>query len=300
MLFFGGNMKKKYRLIGVPLKYGCNIEGADLGIERLQEKNHFDTVLAIPDFEEPFIPSERHVQKITKVCTTLAKEIDDTLSHHQTPIVIGGDHALAIGSIAGDAKNHEIGVLWVDSHADINTNETTPTGNIHGFPLAISIGYGIPQLVNCYQSTVKVKEENIVLFGCTDIDEPEQKFINDHQIKLFSYTEIQKRGLEACLAEAIQYLQNKVSHVHLSLDIDSMDSLVAPGVNINYGISIDTRDGLGFQKEDIHTILKQVLTLPISAVDVVEYNPLHDHEDTTLKITNDIIELLTTHFDENK
>lgn len=264
-------MKKIYT-IGVPLKYGCSIDGADLGIDVLKKEILFDKILNI-DYVDTEVNSQmKHINTVLKCDEQLASEVYQSLNSGKKVITIGGDHSLAVGSIAGSAAYHPIGILWIDSHGDLNNEKTTLTGNVHGFPLASSIGLGPSCLNNCYQTKTKVQKENIVLFGCSDLDDEEEKIIDENDLHIFKYADVQ-HNFKNQVMNAVNYLKSHIDTIHLSIDLDSIhpDKMCA--------VNLPTRAGIGLSFEQIYYLIDAVFAnLYVQSVDIVEYNPLHDHE----------------------
>lgn len=277
---------KEYKLIGVPIKYGCTIEGADKGIDVLKKYIDFDKIIAIPDFEEPVINNMLNIEKIITVCNNLATEIDNIIKEGYIPITIGGDHSLAIGTIAGSSNNNDISVLWVDTHTDINTHETTISGRIHGMPVACSIGLGPDQLKNCHHNGQKVKPENYFLFGTSDIDPEEFTIIEQNKVNNILYDDIQEKGLDYYLDQIKKSLKNR--KVHVSLDLDSMNP------NLYKAVSVPNRFDKGFNVKEFLKIVEFIKTLDVVSIDIVEFNPYNDTNNDYLKILLEIIKKLTS------
>lgn len=273
---------KKFKLIGVPLKYGCNIEGADKGIDVIKQYIDFDYIIDIPTFEEETISNMLNIEKVTKVCEELSNVVDKTIKEGYIPLTIGGDHSLAIGSIAGSANNNDLSLLWIDTHTDINTHLTTETGRIHGFPVACSIGQGPEQLVNINHNGVKVKGENVILFGTNDIDDLEYKIVSENSVNNILFEDIEKNGLEHYLEFVLDKFKDK--KVHLSFDLDCMNP------NCYSSVNVKNRFGKGFTYEQVKKIFEYVLKLDIVSIDVVEYNPLNDKDRKGLQILLEIID----------
>ncbi len=268
----------KIKLIGFPMKEGCHVDGCDMGINAINDNCKLDEIININVLD-------KDLDTVVKYDTELAKIVDETIKNNIIPITVGGDHSLAIGSIAGSAKNYDdLGVIWLDTHPDINTDKTTTTFHIHGYPLAASMGFGQDELTKLYFDKTKVKYENVVLFGINDIDEPEQELINKYNIKNFTLDDINTKGIDTCLKEAIEYLNFKTKNIHLSFDIDSISTKECPGVNIpnkwNNGITY---------KEAQEAIKEFTSKLNIVSMDIVEYNPLTDSNNKSLNIVLDTI-----------
>lgn len=275
----------KNMFIGVPIKDGCHVLGADKGIKVINDNYKLDKVIDV-------IKDDSDIKVVTDTCETLASEVFNALNDNMFPISVGGDHSLAMGSIAGSAKyNDNLGVIWFDTHPDINTTSTTVTYHIHGYPLAASMGFGSDEFVNIYYPGTKVKYENVILFGINDIDNPEQELIDKYNIKCFTLDYIENNGYEKSINEAIEYLNSKTDKIHLSFDIDSINKEECPGVsvpnNYNKGLKLN---------ESLNAIDRFLKELNIVSMDLVEYNPLRDIDNKSLNIVLDTIKIIN----ENK
>ena len=283
-------------LIGVPIKYGSGKDGAQLGPEKLREyglinelsvnKNNVydlgDLYVPIHSEEDKFRWHDRmkFLKPVLDVNTNLAHTVYCSLTANSFPIVIGGDHSLGLGSIAGASKFFkEIAVIWVDAHGDINNSETSPSGNIHGMPLAASMGVGHSDLTNLYFSGQKVKPENVYILGARDLDPGEVALAEELKLNLYTMETVREQGLEFILNEIINNIKSsKVDGVHLSFDIDALDSSLVPGTG--------TRVAEGFTLKEGKLILKDILSSEfVTSMDFVELNPLLDDEnESTAKI----------------
>ncbi len=272
-------MKIKY--IGYPMKDGCHVNGADKGIEVLNKNINIDKIIEIEKFDTD-------LQTVINNDLKLAAVVNETQNEGDFPVTLGGDHSLAIGSIAGSHRNNnDLGVIWLDTHPDSNTNETTVTYNIHGYPLAASMGFGLKELTNLFDSETKVNYENVVMFAINDIDEPEQKLIDKYNIKHFTLNDINTKGIDYCIKETINYLKEKTNKIHLSFDIDSINTNDCPGVNV------PNRWNNGIKKEEALKAVKEFLEkLNIVSMDIVEYNPLTDKDNKSLNIVLDTIKII--------
>jgi len=276
---------KKIITIGVPMKYGCGVEGAEQAIDALKDCIPFSKVISVVKQSDMEDPKKKYYQTVCVVCEELANTVHQVLDGGDFPLTIGGDHSIAIGSIAGSSAYGEIGVLWIDSHGDINNEYTTETGNIHGFPLSVSFGIGPKDLVSCHRKERKVNPKNIVIFGHSDVDPEEFRIIEEHQLKTYSYDTIQEHGIHESIADAISYLQKRVSKIHLSFDIDSINPSIMTAVNV------PTRAKKGFTFEEAKEILSYVLEyMPVQSIDIVEYNPLRDPEGNCKKMVVSLCE----------
>lgn len=274
-------LKMKPIYIGFPIKDGCHVNGANEGIKKINKNYSLNKIISIEE-------KEKDLDTIIYYDTLLAKEVNKLQKNNMFPVTIGGDHSLAIGSIAGSSTNNDnLGVIWLDTHPDINTFETTTTFNIHGYPLAASMGFGLNELINLYNNNVKVKYENVVLFGINDIDEPEMKLIDKLNIKYFTLDDIKANGIDFCISETINYLKSKTNNVHLSFDIDSISTKECPGVNV------PNRWNNGITSEKAFKSIESFLNnLNIVSMDIVEYNPLNDIDNKSLNIVLDSIRII--------
>ena len=271
-------MKKKY--IGFGIKDGCHVNGADLGIDKINELVKIDNIINIDKYDTD-------IDTVINADLKLAKCVSDYQKDGYLPITIGGDHSLAIGSIAGSASNNDnLGVIWIDTHPDSNTDKTTVTYHIHGYPLAASMGFGMNEFTNLYENKTKVDYKNVVMFAIHDIDEPEQILIDKYNIKCFTYEDIKEKGIDYCINETINYLKDKTNQIHLSFDIDSINTNECPGVNV------PNRWGIGITKEEALKAVKEFYEkLNIVSMDIVEYNPLTDKDNKSLNIVLDAINI---------
>ena len=270
----------KYKYIGFPMKDGCHVYGADLGIEILNKHVKIDKIIEIDTDKDD-------LNNVIASDTRLASYVHKTIDDGYIPVTLGGDHSLAIGTIAGASQSGEIGVIWFDTHPDCNTDKTTTTFNIHGYPLGASMGFGKKELTELYTLNTKVNYQNVVMFGIDDIDEPEKKLIEKYNIKNYPLSTIKEKGIEYCINDAINYLKNKVSKIHLSFDIDVINRNECPGVNVpnkwNNGIT---------KQEALNAFKSFIKDLNITSIDIVEYNPKTDIENKSLNIVLQAIDTL--------
>ena len=271
----------KYKFIGFPMKEGCHVNGADKGIEVLKNNTNIDKIIDIDLLDTD-------LETVIKGDLELAKTVSEIQKEGFTPITLGGDHSLAIGSIAGSVSNNDnLGIIWLDTHPDSNTNLTTTTYNIHGYPLAASMGFGMDELTNLYGDKPKVNYQNVVMFAINDIDPPEQELIDKYNIKHFTLNDINEKGIDYCINETINYLKERTNNIHLSFDIDSINKNECPGVNV------PNRWQRGITKEEALKAVKEFLNnLHIVSMDIVEYNPLTDKDNKSLNIVLDTIDII--------
>lgn len=214
------------------------------------------------------------VEVSEKLADTVAKEVKEGFF----PLVIGGDHSIAIGTIAGVAQTYKnLGVIWFDAHGDLNTAESTPSGNIHGMPLAISLGLGHPDLVNVGGYQPKIKPENVVIIGARSLDPGEREYIKEQGIKVYTMHEIDRMGMAAVMEEAISHVTRGTDGVHLSLDLDALDPNDAPGVGTPVIGGITYRES--------HLAMEILADANIlTSAEVVEVNPILDRGNKTAQV----------------
>lgn len=228
----------------------------------------------------------KNYEQVVDFSERLAVAADESVASGALPLVIGGDHSLSIGSLAGISPHYDnLGVIWYDAHGDLNDSGSSPSGNIHGMPLAISCGIGDERLVNIHKPGAKVKPENIVLIGMRDLDEGEKKYIKEENILTFTMRDVREKGISQVMSEAIEYLKEKTDGIHLSLDVDALDPEETPGT----GTPVD--DGLSLWET---LLAMNVLheSGDVTSMDLVEVNPLLDDQNKTAEKAVDIVSAL--------
>lgn len=291
-------------IIDMPLFYGCDNPGVEQGSKVLRENNLLDifnkshNVCDMGEVHVKNVSSNdkyaanakmKYLDEVVRSNIGLADKVYTALENSTLPLVIGGDHALAIGSIAGASKyfENDLAVVWVDAHGDINTLETSPSGNIHGMPLASSMGIGHETLTNIYSSSQKVKPENVFLLGCRDLDLGELEIIKNYNLNIWTMRDIKEKGISTVLKELLEAI-NKINakNIHLSFDIDSLDPKYVPGT----GTPVE--DGLSFSegKEVLETILNTSL---VKSIDFVEFNPVLDKNKKTLETCIELLKVIS-------
>lgn len=291
----------KIDLIGVPVNYGCDRYGAEFGPSVLRKNKIIDLInkeefdlcnkgdipIPIVSKEEKYAahPKLKYLKPIVEYNNILASEVNNSLEEDAFPFIIGGDHSLGMGSIAGASKYFdEIAVIWIDAHGDINTEDTSPSGNIHGMPLAASINYGHSLLTNIYYKGQKVKPENVYIIGARDLDFGEIELARNINLNLYTMEDIRKLGLDNITETVINNIINsKVHGVHLSFDIDVLDKKLVPGT----GTPVDR----GFNMQEAKELFTKLIGEGfITSMDFVELNPILDHADK--RTVNNCLELL--------
>lgn len=280
-------------MIGVPMDLGQLRRGVDMGPsaircagvnERLESlcqdiEDLGDMTIGQREDEkeggEPASEELRNLKAITKASAKLAETVDKIVASGAFPLVLGGDHSIAIGTLAGLVKHYQnLGVIWYDAHADLNTKETSPSGNIHGMPLAISLGIGHEGLTGIYGKEMKIKAENIVIIGARSLDDGEKELIRDKGIKVYTMHEINRLGMTRVMEETIDYLRDRTDGVHLSLDLDALDPNDAPGVGT------PVAGGISYRESHLAMEMLEESKL-ITSAEFVEVNPILDEKNRT-------------------
>lgn len=287
------------RLIGVPMDLGASRRGVDMGpsairlagvtdrLERLGLTVQDSGNVPVPDLSAVPADFDGRLRVITEVCATLAHWTADAVRDGVCPLILGGDHSLAAGSIAGTAtalaeQQARVGVIWLDAHADLHTPETSRTGNVHGMPVAHLLGRGNPRLARLAPLLPAVLPEHIVYVGLRDVDRAERELIHSLDIRSFTMRDIDERGLRPVMEEAVAIASHGTGGVHLSFDADWIDPGEAPGVGtpVRGGA---TRREAHLAMEILHDAQLMV------AMDVVEINPILDTHNTTAELAADLI-----------
>ncbi|HEC2145059.1 TPA: arginase [Staphylococcus delphini] len=284
-------MNKIIELIGAPTTFGQKKLGVDLGpdairyagvLPRLKRIGHevidAGNVEAPPVDIEKFMSQQEGLQNYEEILTfskSLKDKVSESIRQGHFPVILGGDHSLAIGSISGVAEHYDdLGIIWYDAHGDLNVPEESPSGNMHGMPLRILAGEGDEKLVQLGGFAPKVKPENIVLIGMRDLDFGEREYIKKHHIRTYTMADIDERGIRSVIEESIAYLKDKTDGVHLSLDVDALDPNETPGTGTK------VLGGLTYRESHYALELLNQSDM-ITSMDIVEVNPLLDVENRT-------------------
>lgn len=284
-------MNKTVEIIGAPSTFGQRKLGVNLGPDAIRYAGIVARIEAIgltvkdsgninvPELNLNKFNSEqqglRNLEEIIETSETLSQSVSNSISNNHFPLILGGDHSIAIGSISGVSKHYEnLGVIWYDAHGDLNIPEESPSGNIHGMPLRILAGDGDDKLVNIANYAPKVKPENIVLIGMRDLDVGERQYIKDNNIKTYTMAEVDRYGIKQVIEETIDYLKEKTDGIHLSLDVDALDPVETPGTGTR------VLGGLTYRESHFALELLHNSNL-VTSMDLVEVNPLIDHNNDT-------------------
>jgi arginase len=293
----GGNQAlptRRIRVIGVPLDMGASRRGVDMGPSamrvagleaRLKALGHQVTDggnirVEIAETQASGNVNARYLKQIAETCTRTAEAVVKTLEEGMTPLVLGGDHSLAAGSVSGVAEFYrrqglKIGVLWIDAHPDINTPETSPSGNVHGMPLAALLGLGPELLGNIFGYAPKISAENTVLIGVRDIDAAERENIRRAGVvEVYTMRDIDERGMRTVMEEALRAAGRETAGYHVSLDMDWIDPEDAPGVGT------PVRGGATYR--EAHLAMEIIADHGrLLSFEIVEVNPVLDEHNRT-------------------
>ncbi len=286
-------------LIGVPLDLGAENLGVSMGADTFRYQHIIDKLestglkvtdkgnVAVKDRDQVPVgnPRLRRLDEIVRVSEETAKLTDAAMQAGEKAIVLGGDHSICLGAVAGASVGLQgnLGLIYFDAHGDMNTDETSPTGNIHGMHLASLMGFGAPELAHVYGEQVKIRKENLLHIGGCDFDQAELDLVEREGLQAFSMLDLLKHNL-APLFPMIDDLMSRVDNIWISVDLDSIDALYAPGAGM------PNKKGLTYR--EIAAIAEYIGSKnKVVGVDVVEYNPLQDEQNKTAELA---IELVAT------
>jgi arginase len=285
------------RLIGVPMDLGADRRGVDMGPSAIRYAGLTDELESVgvdcvddgditvpgPEQDNPdaYPESDRHAKYLDEtatVCRALADRVSDAVGDGHLPLVIGGDHSIAVGTAGGAARSDETGILWFDAHGDFNTPSTTPSGNVHGMPLAALLGLGEFADMDWAQAP-NVREENVAMIGLRSLQDAEREEIRDSDVTAFTMADIDQRGITDVTSEAMDIATHGVDDVHLSFDMDLVDPNEAPGVGT------PVRGGISYR--EAHAAMESVARNGIeslSSLEFVEVNPILDEHNRTAEL----------------
>ena len=288
-------------IIGAPLDLGQDRRGVDMGPSAMRVANLNKRLVSlgyevedrgnIPVAQPEAAPEgpshARYLPQIAETCRRLAVAVGQAASQNKVPLLLGGDHSIAIGSIAGLSrtfrkKKQSVGLIWMDAHADMNTPETSPSGNIHGMPLACCIGMGPKELTHLFGYSPKVAPRNVALVGVRNVDQLEAPHVRGSGVRAFTMRHIDERGLRAVMDEAIEIASNGTAGFHLSLDMDYVDPSEAPGVGT------PVRGGGTYR--EAHLAMEMICDSgKMLSMEVVEVNPVIDEVNRTADLAVELV-----------
>jgi len=293
---------KAVHIIGVPLDLGGARRGVDMGpsafriaglSERITALNHYTVVdkgdlpAPIPETQEQRDERKKYIRDIAKVCQKLYQTASASLDEGAMPIVLGGDHSLAAGSVAAAAdwakrsRDLPLGLLWVDAHGDMNTPATSLSGNVHGMPLAALLGPEPAELARIGNLSPKVSPAHTVIIGVRNLDEREKVAVRDSHVHVFTMKDIDRRGIAWIVERAVNLAGNGTAGIHVSFDMDVCDPMIAPGVGTPVKGGLDYREA--------HMVMEIVADSGrLTSLDLVEVNPTLDMQNTTAQLGTEL------------
>jgi arginase len=289
-------------VVGVPMDLGSGRRGVDVGPsairiaglnKRLRELGHKvidDGDITIKNVEELKVgdPSARYLAEIARASRLLCRKVGGALEQGYFPLVLGGDHSIAIGTISGigtfcQQHDERLGVLWVDAHGDINTPDTSPSGNIHGMPLATVLGYGPDELTGIGGAGPKLDPANVALVGIRSLDEGEKRRLKELGVQVYTMSDIDRHGIHRIMKKAIARVTHGTDYVHVSFDLDAVDPTIAPGVGT------PVKGGLNYR--EAHLIMELVADAEImTSLEIVEVNPILDDRNASAVFAVELVQ----------
>ena len=294
-------MAQKIRIIGVPMDLGQSRRGVDMGPSalrvaglqaRLKQLGHqVEDIGNIPVKQAEEMPygekRAKYMAEIAETCKDLAEIVQKSLEEGFVPLVLGGDHSIAAGAVTGVSahfrkEKKQIGYIWLDAHGDMNTPESSPSGNVHGMPLAAVMGYGAPELVDLLGFKPKVEPQNIVLVGVRDLDTQEKRLVKKSGVRVFTMRDIDERGMREVMSDALKYATDDTDGISVSLDMDFVDPSDAPGVGT------PVRGGVTYR--EAHLAMEMIADSDAMAcMEIVEINPVIDEHNRTALLGVELI-----------
>ncbi len=292
---------KEVDIIGFPMDLGAGRRGVDMGASALRiagisqklealgysVEDHGDVFIHIPEDQKIVNPKLKYIDEIVKTSEELADKVEKSLDYGRFPLCLGGDHSMALGALAGVAShckknNKEVGLIWIDAHGDLNTDETTPSGNIHGMSVAASLGVGNSMLTHLHGFAPKVKPENFVLIGVRSLDQGEKELVSKLNLNVHTMTDIDRKGIGFIINKVLKDLKSRVQHIHVSFDVDSIDPATAPGVG--------TPVNGGFSYREAHLLMETIAECGcMSSLEIAEVNPILDYKNRSAEIAAELV-----------
>lgn len=297
------NATRQARVLGIPMDLGQQRRGVDMGPSAVRYAGLFDRLnrlgyavedmgnLSVPERDQRVVRAQertetdagylRHLREVVMTCRAIHEVARACADTAEIPIFLGGDHSIAIGTVGGlvegaAAANESVGLLWVDAHSDFNTPETTPSGNIHGMPVAVLTGSGHAELVNLGGAGAKLRPQDIVMIGIRSVDRTERVALNRSGIHIFTMRDVDELGMATVARQALSRL-NHVDRIHVSMDMDAIDPSIAAGVGT------PVPGGLTFR--EAHLLMELLAASDkIRSLDVVEINPILDEQNRTAEL----------------
>ncbi len=291
----------KISIVGVPMDLGADRRGVDMGPsalryadlnEKLQALGYEvddlgDMDVIIPETRHFGDPHAKYLKEIADACTHLANLVLEIHTDHRTPIVLGGDHSIAVGTMSGMAEsfrrqNAKIGLMWFDAHADFNTPQISPSGNVHGMPMAAIMGYGPIELTRIFGFSPKIQPERAVMIGIREVDPQERELVKSSGVRVFTMKEIDRRGIGSVMDEALSIVTKDTDGFSVTLDADFLDPYESPGV------ATPVRGGADYR--EAHLAMEMVAdTKKMVSFEIAEINPILDVHNKTAHFGMELI-----------
>jgi arginase len=289
-------------VLGVPMDLGSGRRGVDMGpsairiagvAERLGELGHKvvdEGDIVIKNIEELKVGNEhaRFLTEIARASTVLARKVERIIERAHFPLVLGGDHSIAVGTVSGIAasarrQEKRLGLLWIDAHGDLNTPDTSPSGNIHGMPLAAVLGYGAKELTGVGGDFPKVSPENVALVGIRSLDTGEKSRLKQTGVQVHTMADIDRHGVHRIMEKALARVTKGADYVHVSFDLDAVDPTVAPGVGTPVKGGLDYREA--------HLIMEVIAEAGVmTSLEMVEVNPILDQGNASAAFAVELVQ----------
>ena len=288
-------------IIGVPLDLGAGRRGVDMGPSAVrvanlnarlgelgcQVEDLGNVPVVQPETHPEGHPQAKYLPQISQTCTHLAEMVQKQMAAGTLPLILGGDHSLAVGTVAG-VSNHlrersqRLGMIWIDAHTDMNTPATSPSGNVHGMPLACCIGLGPQELTHIFGYSPKVAPENVALVGIRSVDDQERENVQRSGVHAFTMRDIDERGMRSVIEEAIRIAGAGTAGIHISVDMDAVDPREAPGVGTPVRGGITSREA--------HLAMEILCDSGrMTSMEVVEVNPVIDEVNRTAVLAVELV-----------
>ena len=288
-------------IIGVPLDLGAGRRGVDMGPSAVRVANLNARLIEIgfevddlgnvpvaqPESHPEGQPHAKYLPQITQTCTHLAELVEKQMAAGSCPLILGGDHSLAVGTVSGVSKHlrdrgEKLGMIWIDAHTDMNTPATSPSGNVHGMPLACCIGLGPKELTDIFGYSPKVAPENVALVGIRSVDDQERDNVQSSGVHAFTMRDIDERGMRSVIEESIRIAGSGTAGFHVSLDMDAVDPREAPGVGT------PVRGGITYR--EAHLAMETMCDSGrMTSMEVVEVNPVIDEVNRTAALAVELV-----------
>ncbi|MEA2714924.1 MAG: arginase [Gemmatimonadales bacterium] len=289
-------------LLGVPMDLGSGRRGVDMGpsairiagvADRLTELGHKvvdEGDIVIKNMEELKVGHERarYLGEIARAAAVIARKIERIMGLGHFPLVLGGDHSIAVGTVSGIAahaqrQDQRVGLLWIDAHGDINTPETSPSGNIHGMPLAALLGFGAGELTAVAGPPPKVHPANVALVGIRSLDAGEKKRLKETGVQVHTMSDIDRHGVHRVMQKALARVTDGTDYVHVSFDLDAVDPTVAPGVGTPVKGGLDYREA--------HLVMEVLADAGVmTSLEMVEVNPILDQGNASAAFAVELVQ----------